>query len=142
MKIGFPVLKKDLIVNLMFDKNLHGSNYFGVFNPSDKSFKVMLTEAIYDQDEGMGLIHFLKSEDITSIISPECNPMAAKFFLDNSINTYKAYGTTVLPNIDLFNKNELPLFTEESIVQKKNCSSECGDCNSTCNEKVQELVSI
>jgi len=144
MKIGFPLTKKAAGQDLEFDINLHSSNYFGVFDSADESIRIVSTAELSDDNQGLGFIHFLKGEDIISVISPECHTMAAKFFSDNNIGIYKANGRNALKNISLLLNQQLPLFTSQSAIKSK-CGSDCSSCSTGCstNDKVQQdVVSI
>lgn len=146
MKIGFPLLEKTSTQDLKFDRTLHGSNYFGVYNTDTDQINIIASDTIAEDQQGRGFIHFLKSENIASVISPECHTMAAKFFSDNEIDIYKASSPNIYDNIIACMKNELLLFTGETAIQKKDCSgTSCSDCSSTCSDTDnvdQQVISI
>lgn len=144
MKIGFPLTKNAAGHDLEFDLNLHSSNYFGVFDSIDESIKILSTAELSDDKQGLGFIHFLKGEDIISVISPECHTMAAKFFSDNNIGIYKASGRNALKNIELLLNSQLPLFTAQNAIKSK-CGSDCSSCSTGCSTTdnvQQDIVSI
>ncbi len=140
MKIGFPVLKKVPTNELEFDLNLHSSKLFGVFDTQNQSVKILTTKSI--KEDGKDLIHFLKSESINFIISPEFHSMAARFFENNGIGVYKAQQRQVLTNIELFQQNLLSSFGAADAIKKIACSAKCNSCPSTCNDQIQDVVAI
>lgn len=142
MKIGFPVLEKASENEIMLDKSLHRSKLFGVFCTQTHNINIVQSDKIPNNDNGMGIINFLKDEHITQIISPECFSMAAKYFNDNNINVYQAIGTSVMENITSLSKGLLNSFNADSAKQNKKCGSSCSSCDSTCDEINQEVVSI
>lgn len=142
MKIGFPVLNKVKIDDMRFDKSLHSSNLFGVFCNATKTLKVLNADTVADSDHGMGIIHFLKGENIQHIISPECFSMAAKFFSDNGIAVFKAKGERVMDNIEYLNTGSLSKFNAESARQNNKCGDSCSSCEGACDQFEQEVVSV
>ncbi len=141
MKIGFPVLKKALTDALEFNDSLHGSKLFGVFDTNDNTVKILKTSSD-DETMGMDLIHFLKGEKVSCIISSACHPMAARFFINNDIGLFKALGSNILSNIDLLMDNKLKPFTDESTVSVASCSLSCSSCSSSCNEDSEDIAQI
>ncbi|MDA3891052.1 MAG: hypothetical protein PF517_05235 [Salinivirgaceae bacterium] len=142
MKIGIPLQKQAQLDDLKLDMNLHGSKYFGIYNTINKTIKTFTVSSITGIYLENGFINFIKSEGINCIVSPNCQSMTAKFFKDNDIAIYKAFGTDLKQNIRLLENSELFCFNEESIIQKSNCSSECKSCSSSCNEEIQHIVAI
>lgn len=141
MNIGFPVLNASDKELLQFDTSLHSSKLFGVYNTHNDSVKLIDSESI-NNNSGLGMIQFLKDENISSIISPECYSMAAKFFNDNNIGIYQAANSHVLDNIEKLLENKLSSFGADTAMKKSSCSSDCGDCSSKCDEFEQEIVNI
>lgn len=141
MNIGFPVLNASDKELLQFDASLHSSKLFGVYDTNNDIVKFVNSDSI-NNNSGLGMIQFLKDENISSIISPECYSMAAKFFNDNNIGIYQAANSHVLDNIEKLLDNKLESFGAETAIKKSSCSTDCGDCSSKCNEFEQEIVSI
>lgn len=141
MNIGFPVVESAEKEFLKFDESLHGSKFFGVYCTENESLKIVPANNI-GQDNGMGIIQFLKNENIENIISPECYSMAAKIFADNQIGIYQAANSHVLDNIEKFLDNQLMAFGAETAIKKSSCSSDCSDCSSKCDDTNQDIVQI
>jgi predicted Fe-Mo cluster-binding NifX family protein len=141
MKIGFPVLERNAQSIFEFDENLHNCKYFGIYRCSDAKIDILSIESINKEDEDMGLIHFLKSNNISSIISPQCHSMAGRLFQNYNIKVYKANGSNVVNNLKYLLDAQLECFNADTIIQKS-CSSDCSQCSSTCNDEIQEVVAI
>lgn len=147
MKIGFPLLKEGASADLLMTKHMHECEYLGIFDPETDKVKVKSVNDFKALGADANLMQCFINEEIACILSPEFHPMAAKYFADHGIRTYKTQSDHVLTSIGEFLRSELEEFNSNNIIQGKSCSSDCGACSSTCSdeevqEKEQELVSI
>lgn len=129
MKIGFPAYghsnKERGILSADFTRSAH----IGVYDTTTNSI------CVYNKEElGQGLIEWLVEEEIDTVITPGIQAMALNVFSDLGISVYKASGTLLSLNIQLFENNYLALHSRQKLYASGSCSSSaCGSCSSSCN---------
>ncbi len=131
MRIGFPLLKRDVPANMLLAESFHGCQFIAVYETGSNMVSVYKPSEMDFDEEGSGLIHFLKNEKVEALVSHQCHPMVVKFFRDNGIEVYKALGSEVLYNIRMLASNELTPFSliKQELVSP--CSKNCQSCTST-----------
>lgn len=131
MKIGFPYLETNASGQVVLDSSFRTSPLFGVYDVKDESIAVADIR-MQDNQQGGGLISFFETREVDVLISPECHPMAAKYFTDNEISIYQSQGRDLISNIEAFLQSRLKQFSASSVEQAPSCGSSCSACSSKC----------
>lgn len=125
MKIGYPAAGKDE-QRMFFSKDFVECGQIGIYNLEDNSIALTQKEEIK-----MGLLQWLKENNIEAIVTPELAPMALNVFREENIKVYKSHGTLLQLNIELFKTGELELLSFGTVKEGTSCNSgSCSSCSS------------
>lgn len=128
MKIGFPAagLIGDARERLAYDFTENG--IMGVFDTKTENITVVSKDEL-----GVSIMEWLSLEEISAIITPEIKVMALKVFREQGLNIYKAQGSMLALNIELFRNNCLSPYMVTEMFEEgaASCSSSsCSSCDS------------
>lgn len=131
MKVIIPVTDNQAGKNNIAPR-FHNAEYVCVYDCESNAFEWHKTKEVNKSGSNLG--EELVNKQIFSVISLQMPAMALGVFIDNGLKVYKAVGTNVLANIELFRNNQLePYSTDESRMVSA-CNGSCGSCSSTsCN---------
>jgi len=131
MKVMLPV-KDCLLHRFEMADGFHNIDVICIYNSYSNSSEWLSAKEISELNDGLngGLVE----KEVHTIISKSITPMVLSMFQRNGINVYKAQSNDVLKNVDLFQNNQLGIFTIEESRQIQNCNSDsCSGCSSKCN---------
>jgi predicted Fe-Mo cluster-binding NifX family protein len=130
MKIAIPVIDKELQRNRIAG-GLNVIGYVCIFDTVSGEGRWMKT---LDLAPNMGeLLPALESENISTIISRQVQPMALKVLVNKGFSVYKSVGDLLDENILLMIKNELVTFDmEAAMANAAVCGGACGVCTTVC----------
>jgi predicted Fe-Mo cluster-binding NifX family protein len=127
MKIAFPLLNRnELAIDFVH------SQYLGIFDDENNQTDIL---SFKGHEKNTGIVAFfdvITSAGLDSVISPYYSFMALRVFKENNIETYKAKGTSLQENINLYITNELKSFDVYESVITSPCSKNCNTCGPVC----------
>lgn len=129
MKIGFPYLHHDGSDRILMDLSFNTCTSFGIYDSSTKHTTVKDVRSILKENRS-NLSTFFALEAVDILLTPECSPMAARYFSNNDITVFKTTGNDLEKNLDLLDKEKLSSFHAGNVI-KSSCSSDCGSCSSS-----------
>ena len=130
MRIAIPVIDKDLHRNRIAG-GLNVIGYVCIFDTGSGEGRWMKT---LDLAPNMGeLLPALESENVSTIISRQVQPMALKVLVNKGFSVYKSVGDLLDENIRMLIKNELVTFDMEAAgTNAAVCGGACGVCTTDC----------
>ena len=130
MRLAIPVIDQELQHNRIAG-GLNVIGYVCIFDTESGEGRWMKT---LDLAPNMGeLLPALESENVSTIISRQVQPMALKVLVNKGFSVYKSVGDLLDENIRLMIKNELVTFDmEAAMANAAVCGGACGVCTTDC----------
>ena len=77
------------------------------------------------------LLPELAKREILQVITTGIKPMALNVFCNSGFTVYRSYGDNLMVNIELFNKESLPIYEMKvSLEDAAACGGSCHSCSS------------
>ena len=133
MRLAIPVIDQELQRNRIAG-GLNVIGYVCIFDTESGEGRWMKT---LDLAPNMGeLLPALESENISTIISRQVQPMALKVLVNKGFRVYKSIGDLLDENIRMLIKNELVIFDMEAAMANATvCGGACEVCTTDCEEE-------
>ena len=129
MKVVIPVV----------DKDSHKYSIAGGFNETsclcvyDSLQNDLVWYDVASLSQNMNnLVPELKRRELVNVVTQGMQPMALNVLNNSGFTVYKAMGDSLMLNIELFNKECLPIFNMNlSFEGVKSCGGGCSSCGSS-----------
>jgi predicted Fe-Mo cluster-binding NifX family protein len=128
MKVIIPVINKDT-QKYTIAEGLNDTECICVYDTLDNNIvwfeKTNITQATNE------LLPMLVRNEMMHVVTKGMQPLALNVLNRCGFTVYKSYGDDLMLNIELFNKECLPIFNmDHAMSEAQTCGSKCSSCSS------------